>query len=78
MSQKKSAIWLHFEEVNNNKAKCNLCHSLYSYHGGTTSNLRKHIRTKHPTIRIVEPVSVTETIAVQVSRSSTQGIFSHF
>lgn len=50
--QKKSAIWLHFEVVNDLKAKCNLCRSVYSSFGGTTSNLRKHMRNKHPTIQI--------------------------
>lgn len=55
-TQKKSPIWVHFSELGGEKAKCNLCQNVYSYKGGTTGNLRKHLRTKHPTLVIEETV----------------------
>ncbi|KRT78170.1 hypothetical protein AMK59_7458 [Oryctes borbonicus] len=36
--------------MSEDKAECSICRSVYSYKGGTTSNLRKHLKTKHPTI----------------------------
>ncbi|CAG9840708.1 unnamed protein product [Diabrotica balteata] len=62
--QKKSAIWLHFTSVNEEKAKCNICSNIYSHKSGITSNLRKHMKTKQPLV-IVEDIhfqpDVTET-----------------
>lgn len=54
MSGKTSAIWLHFSAVSTDKAKCNLCNTIYSYKGGTTGNLKKHLKAKHPTIVLEE------------------------
>ena len=43
-----SAVWLHFEEQKGTGvAKCNLCRRPFAYRGGSTSNLRKHLKTKH-------------------------------
>lgn len=51
---KRSEIWMHFTPAENNKAKakCDICRSLLSYKGGTTSNLKKHLQSKHPTILV--------------------------
>lgn len=53
-TQKKSAVWLHFSEEPGSKAKCNICRNTYSYKGGAIGNLRKHLKTKHPTLIIDE------------------------
>lgn len=47
---KSSAIWNHFTQVNNEKAKCGHCSRLLSYSGGTISNLKRHMDAIHPTI----------------------------
>ncbi|CAG9840667.1 unnamed protein product [Diabrotica balteata] len=49
-SQKRSDIWNYFTLQSKDRAECNHCGSLYSYKGGTTSNLKKHLASKHPTI----------------------------
>lgn len=53
MSNKTSAVWLHFESISDNKAKCVYCKSVFSSKGGScSSNLRKHLLAKHPTVDI--------------------------
>nr|CAI5850151.1 unnamed protein product [Callosobruchus analis] len=52
---------MHFTPETNEKAKCNICHIVYSHKSGTTSNLRKHMRIKHPTIEIEIRRSFTNT-----------------
>lgn len=47
MDGKRSKIWHFFTKESENKAKCDLCHSLYSIKGGSTTNLNKHLKTKH-------------------------------
>lgn len=48
---KKSEIWNFFSDEDNNKAKCNICKSLFSYRTSVT-NLKSHITRKHPTVRL--------------------------
>lgn len=48
---KRSPIWLHFSVLTANTAKCNLCGNKYSFKGGSTSNLKKHLETRHPTVQ---------------------------
>lgn len=47
MDGKRSKIWHFFTKESENKAKCDLCHSLYSIKGGSTTNLNKHLKTNH-------------------------------
>lgn len=50
ISVKKGIVWLYFSNTSlPDKAKCNLCKSVLSYKG-TTTNLRKHLEARHPTI----------------------------
>ena len=46
-----SEVWKHFtRDVNfkeNKKATCNLCGAVYICSGGSTSNLKKHIKKRH-------------------------------
>jgi len=42
-------VWLYFEELmSDSSAKCNACRAKLSYQGGSTSNLKKHLASKHP------------------------------
>jgi len=50
ISRKLSNIWLHFSPQSGGKARCDICKVLLSYSGGTTSNLVKHIKAKHPSV----------------------------
>lgn len=47
MERKRSKLWNFFSEEADNKAKCDLCKSVYSVKGGSTTNLQKHMSTKH-------------------------------
>lgn len=49
--KKTSEIWSFFEPINKDTAVCNLCKSKFSLRG-STSNLRKHIQRKHPTVNL--------------------------
>lgn len=72
--QKRSAIWLYFNVVSEGQAKCTsrctLCKNIYSFKGGTTSNLKKHIKTRHPTVEIDE-ATTAKLPSVTVERSSS-------
>ncbi|CAG9828575.1 unnamed protein product [Diabrotica balteata] len=65
--QKKSAIWLHFTSVNEEKVKCNICSTIYSHKSGTTSNLRKHMKTKNPLV-IVEDLNFQKDVTEKRKR----------
>lgn len=49
-TSKRSKVWLHFSIVSVGSAKCNICGSKYSFKGGSTSNLKKHLLLKHHTV----------------------------
>lgn len=54
VSRKRSYVWNHFVEHGPKKAKCSYCSSELSVSGGNAGNLNRHLRTKHPTIKLVE------------------------
>lgn len=62
-TSKRSEIWLHFSTISTGHAKCNICGSKYSYKGGSTSNLKKHLQSKHHTFLAKPGVSSRRTIA---------------
>lgn len=43
----RSHVWAHFTKTGEAKVQCGLCKELYSY-SGNTSNLRFHLKTRHP------------------------------
>ncbi|CAH2016023.1 unnamed protein product [Acanthoscelides obtectus] len=51
-TQKRSVIWMHFTNISEANAKSNLCKNIYSHKSGNISNLRKHLKTKHPTLSL--------------------------
>ncbi|CAH2090914.1 unnamed protein product [Euphydryas editha] len=54
VNRKRSAVWNHFMENGPKKAKCSYCSSELSVSGGNVGNLNRHLKTKHPTIKLVE------------------------
>lgn len=53
VNRKRSAVWNHFVENGPKKAKCS-CSSELSVSGGNVGNLNRHLKTKHPTVKLVE------------------------
>ncbi|GLV43586.1 uncharacterized protein CBL_20529, partial [Carabus blaptoides fortunei] len=49
--RKTSGMWQFFESIGSMYAKCNICKSKISYKT-TLSNLKKHMRSKHPTVAL--------------------------
>ncbi|XP_039290389.1 uncharacterized protein LOC111045565 isoform X2 [Nilaparvata lugens] len=49
-AKRKSTVWLHFDQVEGNKGICRYCFSRLSCAGGSTGNLTRHIKKKHPDI----------------------------
>lgn len=47
MDKKKSDVWNHFMILENEKAKCSYCSIEYSFKGGSTANLSRHLKRKH-------------------------------
>ncbi|CAG5026309.1 unnamed protein product [Parnassius apollo] len=54
VNRKRSAVWNHFMENGPKKARCSYCSNELSVSGGNVGNLNRHLRTKHPTIKLVE------------------------
>ena len=52
LRRKRSDIWTLFSPVvgKTSRAKCDTCGNIYSFSGGSTSNLALHVRTKHPSL----------------------------
>lgn len=48
--KKRSNVWMHFSRVNDSRAKCDICKNEFSYKGGSTSNLSKHLKAKHVSV----------------------------
>ncbi|XP_046405072.1 E3 SUMO-protein ligase ZBED1-like [Ischnura elegans] len=46
--RKRSLLWTSFTDMGSGKAKCGLCGQVMSFLGGATSNLRRHLKFKHP------------------------------
>lgn len=48
MDKKRSKLWFFFtQSKDDDKAKCDLCNSMYSVKGGSITNLKKHLIKKH-------------------------------
>lgn len=46
--RKHSSIWLHFDEEDEQRAKCKYCKVSLSIAGASNSNLSRHLKMKHP------------------------------
>ena len=54
VSRKRSAVWTQFDMLSGTTAKCKICKKTYSYKGGSTGNLKRHIKDVHVTVRLEE------------------------
>ncbi|XP_028026098.1 uncharacterized protein LOC114239880 isoform X1 [Bombyx mandarina] len=52
--RKRSWIWKYFEKLGNIKYRCNICKVVLSVKGTSTTNLKRHVRTRHPHVYIRE------------------------
>ncbi|CAH0715459.1 unnamed protein product, partial [Brenthis ino] len=72
MDKKRSNLWSFFTQTKDDKAKCDLCNSLYSIKGGSTTNLKKHLLKKHrSTYETIIPCSVSDAAVLKASIPST-------
>jgi len=58
LNKKRSNVWYHHTILQNNIAKCNVCSYKISFSGGSTGNLLRHLKTKHPTVPLQRNVQV--------------------
>lgn len=58
-----SAVWYHFSDEGNDKAKCSYCKGLYSFSSGSIANLKRHLKNAHPSVSLsrTEPSPVQQT-----------------
>lgn len=79
-SKKRSEVWTFFEQMPDSadsKAKCNFCSQILSYKGGSTYNLSRHLKSRHPSSSCVlaskqAPVSSNNEITPPESEASSQ------
>jgi hypothetical protein len=50
MMRKKSDLWYHFSSSEPGKGKCRYCSFVISCTGGSTDNLTRYVRRKHPNV----------------------------
>lgn len=86
LKAKRSIIWYHFTIKSNTIAKCSYCRNELSYSGGSTSNLLRHLKTKHSTVPLTrslripnnpednvdDPLKMPASTSSAVSTASTQ------
>ncbi|CAB3240133.1 unnamed protein product [Arctia plantaginis] len=66
-NKKRSPLWDHFS-VLDKKAKCSYCGQLLSIPSGNLGNLKRHLKSQHPTVPIIaerQTLQVTEPTAVE-------------
>lgn len=72
MDKKRSKLWSFFTQSTDDKAKRDLCNSLYSVKGGSTTNLKKHLMKKHrSTYETIIPCSVSDAAVLEAPIPST-------
>ena len=48
-------MWTHFSQTTEGPiGSCNICKANISFRGGSTANLHRHLRTRHPWVRLCE------------------------
>ncbi|XP_034052778.1 uncharacterized protein LOC117533254 isoform X1 [Gymnodraco acuticeps] len=48
---RRSLIWRHYDEMDSSSSvRCRICSKMQSFEGGSTSNLHRHISTRHPEV----------------------------
>lgn len=59
LNGKRSRVWFHYSILNSNdsKSRCNYCWKSFSFKSGNINNLRRHLKSAHPTVNIDEDVT---------------------
>ncbi|XP_049289537.1 E3 SUMO-protein ligase ZBED1-like [Anopheles funestus] len=72
----KSNIWQHFERQENSyEAKCRYCHKLLTFTSGSSSNLKRHLSRKHPTVPLT--TRTTENLQDSSTPASSSNVTSN-
>lgn len=50
--RKRGLVWNHFAPLEDERAKCSVCPAVISYKRGSTSNLLRHMKKKHPEVDV--------------------------
>ncbi|KAL0861410.1 hypothetical protein ABMA27_008954 [Loxostege sticticalis] len=58
--RKRSAIWNHFDVLDQKKSKCSYCGQVLFVSNGNVGNLNRHLKTKHPTVPLIAERQTTE------------------
>ncbi|KAL0830016.1 hypothetical protein ABMA28_003474 [Loxostege sticticalis] len=58
--RKRSAIWNHFDVLDQKKSKCSYWGQVLSVSNGNVGNLNRHLKTKHPTVPLIAERQTTE------------------
>lgn len=62
LKRKRSAIWNHFTVLSDIIAKCSYCGHKLSYCGGSTSNLLRHLKTKHVGVPLSRTLTIEDNV----------------
>jgi len=52
MNRKTSVIWVYFTVIESDKAKCSFCRTVLKFNQSSTTNLLRHIKSKHSTTNL--------------------------
>lgn len=63
--RKRGLVWNHFAPLEDEKAKCITCPAVISYKRGSTSNLLRHMKKKHPEIDVKDEDPLKEEEVVE-------------
>ena len=76
MATKKSEVWKLFIQTGDTKVKCNLCASVLTYKGGSTSAMKNHLKNVHKKVNLVttsESYLKQSTLSLTSKSKSTLG-----
>lgn len=69
-NRSRSELWKHFSKTSENTAKCGYCTEAIRITGGSTGNLTRHLKRKHPTVPVQENASKSSRISQTCSTTS--------
>lgn len=70
--RKRGRVWNHFKPVGTDKAKCSLCSLVVVYLKGSTTNLLRHMKKKHPSIDLSKEKPFNKTLTLPKERPVTE------
>lgn len=67
--RKRGLVWNHFAPLEDERAKCISCPAVISYKRGSTSNLLRHMKKKHPEIDVHDEDPLKEDVTDVVANA---------